>query len=372
MSKSGEWLLSEGPNVVGRDGDCAIRIDSSTLSRRHARIVVTGREAVVEDLGSKNGTMVNRAARRRASRAQGQQPNRCRLAHDGLPDHGFRPIDHHAAGHIGERSSVSSSRCRWRAAAIQPRHRPRRPLRQLRAPAAWSLVFADEFDAAGPVDSAKWGYELGYIRNNERQFYTSRAENVRAEGGNLVIEGRKESYQGSGYTSASINTRGRFEFLYGRVEVRAKLPTGKGSWPAIWMLGTNIGQAGWPTCGEIDIMENVLSNPLRIHSSVHTAAYNHTVGTPKSASVVIANPADDLHGYRNGVVRRPHRRLRRRAEILYVHERRQRRARVAVRQTQYLLINLAIGGAWGGQQGIDDSRFPHRYLVDYVRIYQQK
>ena len=93
-------------------------------------------------------------------------------------------------------------------------------------PGGWSLVFADEFDAAGAVDPAKWGYELGYIRNNEKQYHTSRAENVRAEGGNLVIEGRKEAYQGYGYTSASINTRGRFEFLYGRVEVRAKLPTG--------------------------------------------------------------------------------------------------------------------------------------------------
>ena len=120
---------------------------------------------------------------------------------------------------------------------------------------------------------------------------------MRAEGGSLVIEGRKESFQGYGYTSASINTRGRFEFLYGRVEVRAKLPSGRGSWPAIWMLGTNIGQVGWPTRGEIDIMENVGFDPLRIHSSVHTAAYNHTIGTQKSASVAIANPADDFHVY---------------------------------------------------------------------------
>ena len=143
----------------------------------------------------------------------------------------------------------------------------------------------------------KWGYELGYIRNNEKRYYTSRVENVRAEGGNLVIEGRKEVFQGFGYTSASINTRGRFEFLYGRVEVRAKLPAGAGAWPAVWMLGTSIAQVGWPTCGEIDIMENVGFDPLRIHGSIHTAAYNHTIGTQKTGSVTLANPADDFHLY---------------------------------------------------------------------------
>ena len=236
----------------------------------------------------------------------------------------------------------------------------------------WSLVFADEFDAAGALDSAKWGYELGYIRNNEKQYYTSRTENVRAEGGNLVIEGRKESFQGYGYTSASINTRGRFEFLYGRVEVRAKLPTGKGSWPAIWMLGTNIGQVGWPTCGEIDIMENVGFDPLRIHGSVHTAAYNHTIGTQKSASVVIANPAEDFHVYAmEWYADHIDAFVDGQKYFTFTNEGSGARA-WPFDKPQYLLINLAIGGAWGGQQGIDDSRFPHRYLVDYVRIYQQK
>ena len=122
------------------------------------------------------------------------------------------------------------------------------------------------------------GHETGYIRNKEAQFYTTRAENVRAEGGSLVIEARKGSYQGFGYTSASINTLGWFEFLYGRVEVRAKLPTGNGTWPAIWMLGVNRKEVGWPACGEIDIMENVGFDPLRIVGSVHTAAYNRRSG----------------------------------------------------------------------------------------------
>ena len=239
-------------------------------------------------------------------------------------------------------------------------------------PTGWALVFADEFDTGGAPDPAKWGYELGYIRNNEKQYYTSRAENVRAEGGNLLIEGRKEAYQGFGYTSASINTRGRFEFLYGRVEVRAKLPAGVGTWPAVWMLGTNIAQVGWPTCGEIDILENVGFDPLRIHGSVHTAAYNHTIGTQKTASVTIANPADDFHVYAMEWFA-DHIDVFVDGQKYFTFRNEGTGARAwPFDKPQYLLVNLAIGGSWGGQKGIDDSRLPYRYLVDYVRIYQQK
>jgi beta-glucanase (GH16 family) len=165
------------------------------------------------------------------------------------------------------------------------------------APSGFVLAFSDEFETTGSLDPAKWGYEIGYVRNDEKQYYTSRLENVRVEGGILVIEARKEAYQGDAYTSASINTLGRFELLYGRVEVRAKLPAGRGAWPAIWMLGTSRAQVGWPTCGEIDVMENVGFDPLRIHASVHTAAYNHTISTQKSASVTIAKPSEDFHVY---------------------------------------------------------------------------
>jgi beta-glucanase (GH16 family) len=237
-------------------------------------------------------------------------------------------------------------------------------------PAGWTLAFSDEFDAAGALDPAKWGYEVGYIRNDEKQSYTSRSENVRAEGGNLVIEARKEAYQGYGYTSASINTLGRFEFLYGRVEVRAKLPTGDGTWPAIWMLGTNRTQVGWPTCGEIDIMENVGFDPLRIHGSVHTAAYNHTIGTQKSASVIVASPWEDFHVYAMEWFA-DHIDVFVDGQKYFTFRNEGTGSRVwPFDKAQYLLVNLAIGGAWGGQKGIDDSRFPHRYLIDYVRIYR--
>jgi beta-glucanase (GH16 family) len=237
---------------------------------------------------------------------------------------------------------------------------------------AWTLVFADEFDAPGAIDPAKWGYEVGYLRNDEKQYYTSRSENIRAEGGNLVIEARREPYQGYGYTSASINTRGRFEFQYGRVEARAKLPSGNGTWPALWTLGTSIGQVGWPACGEIDIMENVGFDPLRIHGSVHTAAYNHTIGTQKTASVTIASPWERFHVYA----------MEWYADHVdvFVDDQKYFTFRNEGKgsstwpfdRPQYLLVNLAIGGSWGGQKGIDDSRFPHRLLVDYVRIYRQK
>ena len=240
------------------------------------------------------------------------------------------------------------------------------------APAGWTLVFSDEFDGNGAPDQAKWGYEIGYIRNKEAQYYTSRQENVRAESGNLVIEGRKEVSQGYAYTSASINTLGRFEFLYGRVEVRAKLPTGNGSWPAIWMLGTNRTQVGWPACGEIDVMENVGFDPLAIHASAHTAAYNHTIGTQKTAIVNVANPWEDFHVY--AMEWYPDR-----IDVFvdgqkYFTFRNEGTGSGTwpFDKPQYLLINLAIGGSWGGQKGIDDALFPKRYLIDYVRIYQQR
>ena len=251
-----------------------------------------------------------------------------------------------------------------------------RPASPSPAPAAgttgWALVFSDEFDKPGALDPAKWGYEIGYIRNKEAQYYTSRPENVRAEKGNLVIEGRKEAFQGFGYTSASINTLGRFEFLYGRVEVRAKLATGNGSWPAIWMLGTNRAQVGWPACGEIDIMENVGFDPPRIHASIHTAAYNHTKGTQKTASVTVTSPWGEFHVYA----------MEWYADRIDIFVDGQKYFTFRNETTgsgtwpfdkpQYLLINLAVGGSWGGQKGVDDARFPQQYLVDYVRIYQQR
>lgn len=239
------------------------------------------------------------------------------------------------------------------------------------APAGWTLVFSDEFDRVGAPDPAKWGYETGYIRNREAQYYTSRPENVRIEDGTLVIEARKESYRGYAYTSASLNTQGRFEFKFGRVEVRAKLPAGKGAWPAAWMLGVNRERVGWPACGEIDVMENVGFDPLRIHGSIHTTAYNHVKGTQKTAIVTVDDPSATFHVY--AMEWNPDRIEISVDDRPYFAFRNEGTGAAAwpFDQPHYLLLNLAIGGSWGGQQGIDDSRFPMKYLVDYVRIYQK-
>ena len=239
------------------------------------------------------------------------------------------------------------------------------------SPTGLTLVFSDEFETAGSLDPAKWAYEIGYIRNDEKQYYTSRAENVRAEGGHLVIEARKEAYQGYAYTSASVHTFGRFEILYGRVEVRAKLPSGRGAWPAIWMLGVNRAQVGWPACGEIDIMENVGFDPQRIHASVHTSAYNHTINTQKTGSVTIASPSDDFHLYSlDWYADRIEIAVDGRVYFTFRNESTGSRT-WPFDKAHHLLVNLAIGGAWGGQQGIDDALFPKRYLVDYVRVYRR-
>ena len=160
----------------------------------------------------------------------------------------------------------------------------------------WKLVWSDEFDQSGLARPRPSGATRhGFIRNNERQFYTTaRKENARVENGMLIIEGRKERWndpaaelpqktggrgrrgrEAAEYTSASLTTHGKAAWTHGRIEVRAKLPSARGTWPAIWMLGTNIDEVGWPACGEIDIMEFVGFDPGVIHANVHTKKYNH-------------------------------------------------------------------------------------------------
>jgi beta-glucanase (GH16 family) len=232
------------------------------------------------------------------------------------------------------------------------------------------LIWSDEFDYTGLPDSKKWQYEEGLIRNNEAQYYTKeRQENAKVENGVLTITGRKEEYKGSHYTSASINTKGKFEFTRGRVEVRAKLPEGRGTWPAIWTLGTNIDKVGWPVCGEIDIMEFVGYEPDKVYANVHTGDYNHSKGTGRGSSITYNRPFDAFHIY----------------ALEWYDDRMDfyfddtkyftcTRKNEGVGEwpftaPQYLLINLAIGGAWGGIKGIDDAIFPVKYQIDYVRGY---
>lgn len=239
------------------------------------------------------------------------------------------------------------------------------------APVSWTLVWADEFDREGLPDPEKWSYEEGFIRNHELQYYTSgRQENARVEDGNLVIEARRESFGEAEYTSASLTTRGKASWRYGRVEVRAKLPTGRGMWPAIWMLGTNIDEVGWPECGEIDIMENVGFDPDLIHGNVHTKSFNHVLKTNKGAAIWVPDSHANFHVY--AIEWFPDRIdfFVDDTKYLTFENSGAGTAEWPFDQPHYLIINAAIGGDWGGQEGVDDSIFPQRYYVDYVRVYE--
>lgn len=237
--------------------------------------------------------------------------------------------------------------------------------------ATWTLQWHDEFEGTGLPDSTKWGYEHGFIRNNEKQFYTRRrAENAHLENGNLVITARKETYQDANYTSASLRTKGKASWTYGRIEVRAQLPTGRGMWPAIWMLGTNIDTVGWPDCGEIDIMEYVGFEPDTIYANIHTEAFNHVDGTAKGSSIHVEAPDETFHTY--AVEWTPER------IDFFVDDQNYFTfentgggvAEWPFDQPFYLILNAAVGGSWGGQEGIDDTIFPQSYRIDYVRVYE--
>jgi len=255
----------------------------------------------------------------------------------------------------------------------------------------WSLVWSDEFDYTGLPNETKWNYEQGFVRNRELQYYTkARNENARVENGHLVIEARKEDWPNpdyrddassrrwqrsrkkADYTSASLITRGKASWTYGRIEVKAKLPAGKGVWPAIWMLGTNIRDVGWPKCGEIDIMEYVGFDPNLIHANVHMAKYNHVKGTGKGSKIKADKPYESFHTY--AVEWTPER-----MDFFFDEHKyftfKNEHGGVDVwpfDQPHYLILNLAIGGSWGGQKGIDDSIFPQKFLIDYVRVYRKK
>ncbi|HYF49378.1 MAG TPA: glycoside hydrolase family 16 protein [Planctomycetota bacterium] len=255
----------------------------------------------------------------------------------------------------------------------------------------WKLVFSDEFDKDGAPDLKKWKYEVGFLRNGEAQYYTNdRRENVRVEGGNLVIEGRKEEFKNPNfkegakgdwnqtkpsaeYTSGSVHTHSSFTFTYGRVDVRAKIPTGRGTWPAIWTLGANIHQVGWPKCGEIDILENVGYDPDGIHVNVHTEAYNHVKKTGKGKRVEVKRPFDDFHLYSiEWTDKKIDFLLDDKVIFTYENDGKKDVDTWPFDKPQYLILNFAIGGGWGGQKGIDDAIFPQKFLIDYVRIYQRE
>ena len=262
-------------------------------------------------------------------------------------------------------------------AAEAPRATPAEP---------WKLVWSDEFDKPGLPDLGKWGYEDGFVRNHEPQYYTvGRAENARVEaGGGLVIEARKEPFPNghydpaaagkkaqpkeAQYTSASLTTQGKASWLYGRFVCCAKVPGGHGSWPAFWMLGTNHNTAGWPACGEIDTMEWFSQRPAVVKGSVLFVNKSGKFQSVSTDHKTTPAPADGFHTYECRWY--PDR------IDLYVDDVKYNTMRLddaapgdrnAFRKPMYLLLNLAMGSSSGK---IDDAKLPARYEVKYVRVYQ--
>lgn len=240
-------------------------------------------------------------------------------------------------------------------------------------PAKFShLVWHDEFNYTGLPDSSKWAFDTGGsgFGNHELQFYTNaRKKNAWVSGGKLTITARKEDWKSNHYTSAKLITKDKAAWKYGKIEVRAKLPKGRGTWPAIWML-PDIDHLQWPDDGEIDIMENVGFDQGNIHGTIHTKSYNHILGTQKGDTIRIPDCSDQYHVYAISWTSE---------EInFFVDDRKyftfknehKSKAEWPFDNKFYLILNIAIGGDWGGKEGVDPHIFPAKMDIDYVRVYQ--
>jgi len=228
-----------------------------------------------------------------------------------------------------------------------------------------TLLWSEEFNYTGAPDPAKWTYDIGNNSgwgNGESEYYTSRSNNVVVQGGYLVITAKKESYNGYNYTSARLKTQGLYGFTFGRIEISAKLPSSAGTWPALWMLGTNINTAGWPTCGEMDIMEQKASQLNTIFGTVHYPG--HSGGGGIGSTTVISNAATQFHKYTldwSAI-----------AIKMYVDDNLYltvpNNNSLPFNQNFFLLVNLAMGGTFGGS--ISPSFVSDNLYVDYIRVYK--
>ncbi len=237
--------------------------------------------------------------------------------------------------------------------------------------AQWELVWGDEFKYAGKPDPTKWGYDTGGNGwgNNELEYYTDRPENARVQDGRLIIEARREEYKGRHYTSARLVTHGKREFLYGRIEVSAKLPAGAGTWPAIWLLGVSRPES-WPASGELDIMEHIGRNPCWIHGSAHSLKYYWVKGNQKTGITCIPDAPTAFHEYA----------LEWYPDHLDYFVDNNKYLTVLNEGTgweawpfdhpEFLILNIAMGGGWGGR--VDDGALPARMEIQYVRVYRHR
>lgn len=229
---------------------------------------------------------------------------------------------------------------------------------------AQDIFWSDEFDSPGPPNSAKWGYDLGAggWGNNELEYYTNRTDNAVVSDGTLKIILKKEDYNGSAYTSARLLTKGKFSFKYGTIKIRAKLPAGGGTWPAIWMLGDNLSTVGWPACGEIDIMEHIGNQLNKIFGTLHHPG--HSGGNGDGSSVVISNATTEFHVYslewsaatiKFSVDDVPFYTFTNSASLPF-------------NQNFFIILNVAMGGNFGG--AVDPAFTSGTMEIDYVRVYK--
>lgn len=241
--------------------------------------------------------------------------------------------------------------------------------------AAWRFadvpVWQDEFDHQGKPDRAKWGYDIGADGwgNHELQYYGKRKANAYVENGVLNIVARRQRRRGNDFTSARLVSKGKGDFLYGRFEARAKLPPGVGTWPAIWLLPTDWAYGGWPRSGEIDMMEHVGYDPGRVHVSVHTQAYNHIAGTQKTSITPVSDATSQFHRYRIDWTPDAIRGYIDDAPVFEFHNEGSGADAWPFDRRFHWLLNVAVGGDWGGKQGVDAAAFPATMQVDYVRVY---
>lgn len=232
------------------------------------------------------------------------------------------------------------------------------------------LIWQDEFNQDGTPNTSKWGYNTGIGANgwgnNESQYYTNRLDNAKVENGLLKIIAKKEDYQGSQYTSARLLTSGKFDFTYGRIDVHAKLPSGGGIWPAIWMLGSNISALGWPACGEIDIMEYVGNSPGKISSAIHTMSSSGATVNYKAVS--ISNETTEFHLY--SMVWTSESLTFMLDDVAYYtyNPTTKNDQTWPFYNKQFIILNIAMGGNLGGT--IDPEFTQATMEIDYVRVYQ--
>ena len=240
----------------------------------------------------------------------------------------------------------------------------------------WKLVWSDEFESQN-INPDNWNFVLwdaGRV-NNEWQRYVEDTSNFKIEDGKLYITATKtgENKKG-GYASTRLNSKGKQEFKYGRIEFRAKMPDsqGRGTWPALWMLGSDHDGVGWPKCGEIDVMEYVGFQPDTTHTNIHTQ-FQHGV-TDFHVVTPLANAEEEFHNY--GIIwtkdsikfylDTPDNITNTYAPEIKTED------NWPFDQPFYLIMNFAVGGEWGGQKGVDETIFPQTMVVDYVRVYQDQ